>query len=64
MQSNRHDQWFQEAGAANQRLQTQVNHLATQVTQQQNEMSSLSQEIKSGFQSMEALLSKEQRRDE
>ena len=64
MQSHRHEQWFQDAGAANQRLQTQVNHLTNQVTQQQHEMSSLSQDIKSGFQNMEALLSKKQRRDE
>ena len=64
LQSNRHEQWFQDAGSANQRLQTQVNHLATQVTLQQHEMSSLSHEIKSGFQNMEALLSKKQRGDE
>ena len=64
MQHGRHEQWFQEAGNANQRLQSQVNHLATQMTQQQNEVSSLSQEIKSGFQNMEALLSKKQRLDD
>ena len=64
MQHERHEHWFQEAGSANQRLQSQVNHLATQMTQQQHEVSSLSQEIKSGFQNMEALLSKKQRLDD
>ena len=59
----KHEHWFQEAGAANQRLQNQVGALSTQVTQNQQEVTSLSAEIKMGFQNMEALLSKKQRTD-
>lgn len=62
-QNRKHEQWFQEAGAANQRLQTQVGTLSTQLAQNQQEVTSLSAEIKMGFQSMEALLSKKQRTD-
>ena len=62
-QHQKHEQWFQEAGAANQRLQNQVGALSTQVAQNQQEVSSLSTEIKLGFQNMEALLSKKQRTD-
>eukprot|EP00435_Cladocopium_sp_Y103_P032649 s829_g8.t1 len=63
-QNSRHEQWFQDAGAATQNLQAQVGHLTTQLNQHQQEVSSLSMEIKSGFQNMEALLSKRQRLDD
>jgi flagellar biosynthesis chaperone FliJ len=49
---------------ANQNLQSQVGTLTTQVAQQQQEVSTLSQDIRSGFQNLEALFAKKQRRDE
>jgi peptidoglycan hydrolase CwlO-like protein len=63
VQHSKHEQWFQEAGAANQRLQSQVGSLSTQVTKQQQEVHSLSADIKSVFQNIEALLAKKQRVD-
>ena len=63
MQHHKHEQWFQDAGVANQRLQSQVSNLTNQVTQQQQEVSSLSMDIKTGFQNIEALLAKKQRMD-
>ena len=63
-QHQRHERWFQDAATANQHLQTQVGTLTSQVAQQQQEVSTMSAEIKSGFQNLEALLAKKQRRDE
>ena len=63
MQHHKHEQWFQDAGVANQRLQSQVSNLTNQVTQQQQEVSSLSMDIMTGFQNIEALLAKKQRMD-
>lgn len=65
-QHQRHERWFQDAAVAvaNQNLQSQVGTLTTQVAQQQQEVSTLSQDIRSGFQNLEALFAKKQRRDE
>ena len=63
-QHQKHERWFQDAAVADQHLQQQVGSLSTQVTQQQQEVSSLSSDIKTGFQNIEALLSKRQRHDE
>eukprot|EP00435_Cladocopium_sp_Y103_P074350 s200_g48.t1 len=63
-QHQKHEQWFNEAGQATQRLQSQVGTLTSQVTQHQQEVAALSTEIRSGFQSMEALLAKKQRTED
>ena len=63
-QNQRHEQWFQDAGNATQRLQNQVGTLTTQMGQQQQDVATLSSEIKSGFQMMESLLSKRQKVDD
>lgn len=62
-QNHRHEGWFQDAAKATQHLQNQVGTLTHQVAQQQQEVSSLSSDIKNGFQSIEALLSKKQRQE-
>ena len=62
-QNHRHEGWFQDAAKATQHLQNQVGTLTNQVAQQQQEVSSLSSDIKNGFQSIEALLSKKQRQE-
>lgn len=63
-QNQKHEQWFHDAGNATQRLQNQVGTLTTQMGQQQQDVATLSQEIKSGFQLMESLLSKRQKVDD
>ena len=62
-QHQRHERWFQDAAVANHNLQSQVSTLTTQVAQQQQEVSTLSQDIRSGFQNLEALFAKKQRQE-
>ena len=57
----KYEQWFSEAGAATTNLQSQLNTVAAQVADQRSEISSMGQEIKSGFSHLEALLSKKSR---
>ena len=74
-QQGKFETWFQEAGAANDLLQTQVQGLANQVSrnqkeapglsgqtqQQQQQIGIISADIQKGFTQIEALLSKKQR---
>ena len=57
----KYEQWFSEAGAANKNLQGQLNTVAAQVADQRSEITTMGQEIKSGFSTLEALLSKKTR---
>ena len=54
-------QWFVEAGQANSQMQTQINVLATQVTENKKELSSMGVEIKAGFANLKAMLAKKTR---
>ena len=57
----KYEQWFAEAGAANQNLQGQLNTVVAQVAEQKSELSTMGSEIKSGFANLEALLAKKAR---
>ena len=60
-QNKKFEGWFHEAGKCSQNLQHQVHNLASQVTEQKTELSSLSSQLTHGFANLEALLVKKQR---
>lgn len=62
-QNGKFEQWFQEAGAAQQKVQHQVRNLAAQVTKNQADMETMSSKLDTGFATITAMLSKKQRTD-
>ena len=60
-QNQKFENWFHEAGQSNASLRQEVGVLISQVKEHQQTIQHMGCEIKSGFQDLEALLSKKQR---
>ena len=60
-QNTKFEQWFQDAGNSTASLRQEVGAIATQVKEHHNTIQTMGTEIKSGFASLEALLSKKHR---
>ena len=62
-QNQKFKNWFGEAGQSTAALRQDVNQLSGQVRENQQNITSLSEEIRSGFANLEALLAKKQRQE-
>eukprot|EP00435_Cladocopium_sp_Y103_P033400 s1865_g8.t1 len=63
VQNQKFESWFQEAGHSNAALRKDVNALASQVKDNQQNIQSMNAEIRTGFSNIEALLSKKHRQE-
>ena len=62
-QNQKFESWFCEAGQSNAALKQEMNQLSSQVKEHQQSISCMSNDIRSGFANIEALLSKKQRQE-
>ena len=62
-QNQKFEHWFGEAGQSTAALRQDVTNLTAQVKENQNNINTMSGEIRSGFANIEALLAKKQRQE-
>eukprot|EP00435_Cladocopium_sp_Y103_P069861 s642_g34.t1 len=62
-QNKKFESWFQDAGHSNAALRKDMNALASQVKDNQQNIQSMNAEIRTGFSNIEALLSKKHRQE-